>query len=66
MICGVDLDETCPRNSGSPLICPTVNGNFVCGVTSAGADCGNPGIVGLYVSTISHRNWLADVISFSN
>ncbi|XP_053680635.1 inactive CLIP domain-containing serine protease A8-like [Anopheles nili] len=56
---GVVDEDTCDKDGGSPLACPTDDGSYVlAGIVSWGASCGLADTPGVYVNVAKYVPWI--------
>jgi len=63
MICAGDNNkDSCQGDSGSPLICRVGGNDQVCGLTSWGIGCGQPGYPGVYTEVSYFSEWISSIV----
>ena len=66
-ICGSGYADTCPGDSGGPLICTENEKSTIYGVTSFSFErCGMPKYHGIYTNVYTHVPWIIGVIDEQN
>jgi len=66
MCAGESNKDACQGDSGGPLLC-LVGGNLqVCGITSWGIGCGQPGYPGVYTEVSYFSEWIAEIADSSS